>query len=166
WFYNLEDPSDELRRRMKALLIHHQVEYEKIADVIFMDSGRDRPLIITKRDERGTIIAHPVVRDLVAELLRRGIVLLVVDPFVQSHTAEENRNEEMNAVMSLWSQVAHLANCAVWLIHHFRKGGQGGDSDSFRGAASIQGAARVMSTLSAMTPEEASKLGVEVEHRR
>lgn len=166
WFYNLEDPSDELRRRMKALILHHHIDFDQIADIVFVDSGRDRPLIVTKRDERGTIVAHPVVSDLVAELLRRNIALFVVDPFVQSHTAEENRNEEMNAVMSLWSQVAHLAKCAVWLIHHFRKGGQGGDADSFRGAAAIQGAARVMSTLSTMTPDEASKLGVEPEYRR
>jgi hypothetical protein len=131
-----------------------------------VDSGRDRALIVTKRMPDGALLAHPVVDDLVAEIKRRGIVLLVVDPFVQSHTAEENRNEEMNLVMALWGQVAHRAQCAVWLIHHFRKGGQGGDGDAFRGAGAIQGAARVMSTLSAMSLDEASKLGIEPEHRR
>ena len=166
WFYNLEDPSDEMRRRIKALLMHHHLSVHDLAHPVYVDSGRDRPLVITHRDERGTLIARPVVEDLVAELKRRGIVLLVVDPFVQSHTAEENRNEEMNLVMALWGQVAHRAQCALWLVHHFRKGGQGGDSEAFRGAGAIQGAARVMSTLSAMSIEEAGKLGIEPEQRR
>lgn len=166
WFYNLEDPLDEMRRRAKAVMLHHKVRRDEIAGRIFLDSGRDRPLVIAIRNRDGDLIASPLVEPLVAELKRRGIILLVVDPFVQSHGAEENRNEEMNLVMSLWGQVAHRADCAVWLVHHFRKGGQMGDAESFRGAGAIQGAARVMSTLAAMSKEDASKLGVQDEHRR
>lgn len=166
WYYNLEDPADEMRRRIKALLMFHKLTTSDLQHPVYIDSGRDRALIVTRRDERGNLIAHPVVDALVAELVRRGIVLLVVDPFVQSHTAIENRNEEMNLVMALWGQVAHQAGCAVWLVHHFRKGGEGGDSEAFRGAGAIQGAARVMSTLSAMSIEEASKLGIEPDQRR
>jgi hypothetical protein len=166
WFYNLEDPQEELLRRVKAALMHHRVSFDEVKDRVYIDSGRDRPLIIASRNEKGDIIATPVVDQLVAELKRRGITLLVVDPFVNSHGAEENRNEEMNIVMRLWAQVANDADCAVWLIHHFRKGGQGGDGESFRGAGAIQGAARSMSTLSPMSPEEAKKLGIADDERR
>ena len=163
--YNREDPADEMDRRIAAALKHYRIDFEEVADSVYVDSGRDRPLVISRRMLDGTLVKAPIVVDLVAELKRRDIRLLVIDPFVQSHDAEENRNEEMNTVMAAWGQVANDAKCAVWLIHHFRKGGQSGDAESFRGAAAIQGAARVMSTLSTMSAEEASKLGVEDSER-
>lgn len=166
WFINLEDPRDELRRRMFALFRHHNLRFDGLKNKIYIDSGRDRPVVIAKRDPSGTLIAHPIVDDLVAEIKRRNIVLLVVDPFVQSHDAEENRNDEMNIVMALWGLVAHRGRCAVWLVHHFRKGGAAGDGEAFRGAGAIQGAARIMSTLAAMSPEEAEKLGIDDEKRK
>jgi hypothetical protein len=165
WFYNLEDPADELRRRVKATLQHHKVSRSEVAGKVFLDSGRDRPLCIAKRMADGRIALAPLIDPLVEELIRRGIVLLVIDPFVQSHDAEENRNEEMNLVMAAWGQVANRANCAVWLIHHFRKGGQGGDVDAIRGAGAIQGAARSMHTLSTMSLADAITMNIETTDR-
>lgn len=166
WFYNLEDPADEMKRRVKATIMHHKVPLALVAERVFVDSARDRPLIVATQDDSGRMTATPDVPRLVAELKRRNISVLVVDPFKRSHTAEENDNGDMDFVMSLWSQVAHDADCAVWLVHHFRKGGTGGDAESFRGAVAISGAARVMSTLSPMSPEEADKLGVPKDKRR
>jgi hypothetical protein len=165
WLYNLEDPMDEMRRRIKATLQHYRIGKAEVGDRIYINSGRDRPLIIARRAENGDLIAAPIVDDLVKEIKRRGIDVIVIDPFVQSHSAEENRNEEMNLVMSLWGMVAHRAHCAVWLVHHFRKGGKSGDAESIRGAGAIQGAARSMHTMSTMTTEEASKLGVQDDQR-
>jgi hypothetical protein len=159
WVINLEDPLDELKRRLRALMLHHGVTQAELAGKMFMDSGRDRTFVVAIRD-RGSLIVAPIVAAMVAELKRRGITLLIVDPFVASHEGEENRNEEMAFVMSLWARIAKEANCAIWLIHHFRKGGQAGDAEAIRGAGAIQGAARVMHTLSAMTPEEARAIGV------
>ena len=166
WLYNLEDPMDEMLRRIKAALMHHGVEFDEVKHGLYIDSGRSKPLIVATRNDRGDIVATPVVEELIAELKRRQIVVLVVDPFVQSHAAEENRNDEMNKVMALWAQVAHRADCAIWLVHHFRKGGQAGEGDAFRGAGAIHGAARAMSTLSQMSKEEADKLGVPDDERK
>ena len=107
----------------------------------------------------------PVIVPLIAELKSREIAVLIIDPFVQSHSAEENRNDEMNLVMAAWGRVASEANCAIWLVHHFRKGGQGGDVEAVRGAGAIQGAARSMHTLSTMTVDEANSLGIPSEDR-
>jgi hypothetical protein len=166
WLYNLEDPMEEMRRRMAAVLRHLKVAAADLAGRLFMDSGRDQGLFVTLRARDGTLFAAPVVDALVAEVKRRGITLLVIDPFVHSHGAEENNNEEMAFVMSLWARVAHEADCAVWLLHHFRKGGQGGDADAVRGAGAIQGAARAMHTLAIMSEEEAERLGVSADDRR
>lgn len=166
WFWNLEDPMEEVDRRIQAALIHNCLEFHEVSDRVFTDSGRDNPLCIASRDRQGALVLSPVIDPLVEELKRRGIVLLVIDPFVQSHQAEENDNNEMNKVVAAWSQVAHRADCAVWLIHHFRKGGAGGDPDSIRGAVAIIGAVRSAWTVSGMTSEEANKLGVPDDQRR
>jgi hypothetical protein len=164
WINNLEDPMEEMLLRLKGAFIRHKIQHADVDGKLFVNSGRDQPLIITQRIGNA-LVATPVVDALVAAIKARQIDVLIIDPFVQSHTAEENRNDEMNLVMSLWGVVAAKGDCAVWLIHHFRKGGQAGDSESFRGAVAVQGAARVMSTLSVMSAEEADKLGVPVEEK-
>ena len=165
WFYNLEDPQDELRRRIKATFQHYEISRSAVSGKLFLDSGRDRPLVVAVRIAGGGLVQAPVIVPLIAELTRREIAVLIIDPFVQSHSAEENRNDEMNLVMAAWGRVASEANCAIWLVHHFRKGGQGGDVEAVRGAGAIQGAARSMHTLSTMTADEANSLGVPPEDR-
>lgn len=166
WFYNLEDPIDEIRRRVKAAVIHHKIRLSDIEDRFFIDSGRDTPLTVAVRNEAGEVVAAPIVPALVNELKAREISVMVVDPFVQSHKVEENNNTEMADVLALWGKVADEANCAIWLVHHFRKGGQAGDGDAFRGASAVQGACRAMSTLTAMSKEEAKQFEIDETMRR
>jgi hypothetical protein len=156
WVYNGEDPTEEMLRRIIGICKHYSLERRDFQHMVYMDTGRDKPIIITERDSSGDLIASPIVDNLVDALRRREIKLLVVDPFAHTHTAEEN----------LWAQVADRADCAIDLVHHFRKGGQSGDAESFRGSSAIQGAARVMSTLSAMTEAEADRLDIDPTTRR
>ena len=103
WLYNLEDPRDELLRRVAALALHHAIEPAELEGRLFLDSGRDRPLIIAEVSD-GVTVAMPVVDDLISELKRRNIRLLIVDPFVKSHRLEENRNEQIDFATSLLEQ--------------------------------------------------------------
>ncbi len=166
WIYNLEDPRDELLRRVQAALIAHGVRPDDLAGRLFLDSGRDRPLVVAARLPDGTVVATPVVEALIEELRRRRVALLVVDPFVKSHRLEENRNEQIDFAAALWARVADAAGCAVLLVHHFRKGGVAGDADAFRGASALVDAARAAVTLTVMSEREAEGFGVPPERRR
>lgn len=166
WLWNLEDPRDEIFRRIIAIAKNFNIPWQEIAHSVYVNSGRDRPLVIAARDGRGNLIPTPDVPALVAEIKKRGIVLLVVDPFVHSHHGDENSNPEMALVMAQWAQVASQSDCAILLVHHYRKGGMTGDGEAARGASSLHGAARVMNTLSVMTQEEASQFGIEENKRR
>ena len=73
WIYNLEDPRDELLRRVQAALIAHRVWPADVAGRLFLDSGRDRPLVVAARLPDGGVVAMPVVEELIAELRRRGV---------------------------------------------------------------------------------------------
>lgn len=160
WFYNLEDPLVELDRRIAAALLAHNLTQGQLNDVVYVDSGRDRPLCLAKRNKFGDLEVWPETDALVAALRRRGIVLLVIDPFIHSHEGKENDNGEMAKMIAEWARVADQADCAVWLVHHFRKGGNGADPDAIRGAVAIVGAVRSAWTVSTMSAEEAKALGI------
>jgi len=160
WIYNLEDPRTELLRRVKACAIAYNVNYDEIAPRLFLDSGRDRPLVIAQKLRDGSVIAWPQVPALIAEIKRRGVRLLIVDPFVRSHRVEENHNDEVDFVAALWASVADQADCAILLVHHFKKGGVSGDAQAFRGASALIDASRAAVTLTTMSTEEAQRLNV------
>lgn len=165
WIYNLEDPRDELLRRVQAALIAHRIPAADLASRLFLDSGRDQPLVVAARLPDGTVVATPVVEALIEELRLRQVTLLVVDPFVKSHRLEENRNEQIDFAAALWSRVADTAGCAVLLVHHFRKGGIAGDADAFRGASALVDAARAAVALRTMDEKEAERFGIDEEER-
>lgn len=165
WIYNLEDPRTELLRRFKAALLGHDVHFETIQDRIFLDSGRDRPLIIASALRDGSVIAWPQVDSLIAELRARDVRVLIVDPFVRSHRVEENVNDQVDFVAAQWAMVADAADCSILLVHHFRKGGLSGDAAAFRGASALIDASRAAVTLATMSPEDAGKLGVTEKNR-
>ena len=165
WLWNLEDPRDEIERRIVATMIRYEISPDDIGKRLFLDSGRDQELCIAHQDRHGFSILEPVVDALVAELVARQIAVLVVDPFVSSHTVSENDNGAIDAVAKTWGKVAERANCAVELVHHLRKlGGVEATAESTRGAVSLVAAARSCRVLNRMTAEEAEKAGVET-HR-
>jgi hypothetical protein len=169
WIYNLEDPRDEVLRRVHAACIAHGVDPAKLEEgsSLFVDSGRDRPLIVAERTLDGTLVATPLVEELIKALRERAIKLLIVDPCVKSHRLEENKNEQVDFVAALWNRVAEEANCAILLVHHFRKGGtEQSGADSFRGASALIDASRAAVSLSTMTDKEAERSGVDADERR
>ncbi|MFN7305029.1 MAG: AAA family ATPase, partial [Acetobacteraceae bacterium] len=165
WIYNLEDPREELLRRVQAALIAHGIRPATMTGRLYLDSGRDQPLILAVRLPDGSTVATPIADALIAELIRREVRLLIVDPFVKSHRLEENRNEQVDFAATLWSRVADAAGCAILLVHHFRKGGVAGDADAFRGASALVDAARAAVALRSMDDGEAKRFGIAEEER-
>src|SRR5258706_1481568 len=67
WLWNLEDPQEETERKIQAAAIHYELTPDDIGDRLFVDSGRDQPLVIATSTKTGAVIARPVVDALVAE---------------------------------------------------------------------------------------------------
>ena len=162
WLYNLEDPAEELQRRITAAMVHHQIAPDLAGGRLFVDSGRDRPLCTAFQMRLGTSINVPELDAMTAEMLARQIDVLIVDPFVSSHQVNENDNGAIDLVAKqYWVQLAHRCNCAVELVHHTRKlGGEDGTSEAGRGASALLGAARSGRVLNRMTAEDREKAGI------
>ncbi len=173
WIFNNEDDEEELLRRTYAMMSLHNIKPEDMADGhgkprLYLNSGEQRPLMIAHKAKAGdaSIIVPKDANAVAAHLVANDIKLWVVDPFVETHGADENDNVEINAVARIYRQIAQMAQCAIILVHHTRKHPAAsadtaiGDADSGRGAGALMNAARVGLTLYSMTADDAKKLGV------
>jgi hypothetical protein len=162
WYYNGEDPGDELDRRFLATCLHYGINARDIEGWLFVDSGRDMPIVIAREERAGLVIAYPVVEGVIAAIKENGIDVFTVDPFVSSHEVSENDNAKINAVARQWAAIAEQCNCAVELVHHVRKtGGAEITVEDARGASALHDAARSMRALNRMSEDEAKKAGID-----
>jgi RecA-family ATPase len=127
WYWNGEDPRDELQRRVTAACMHYNIAPQDIGDRLFINSGRDSEIILARDDRTGIKIALPVIGALRREIRDLQLDVLYLDPFVASHAVPENDNGKINAVCRELAMQAEETNCAIELVHHVRKGsfGQG-----------------------------------------
>lgn len=161
WLMNLEDPADEVNRRLAALMQLHGIPRHELDTRLFVHHGRDRRLLMAAESQGG--FTYPDQDIVIEQAKAQRIGLIIVDPFVKSHTLEENDNSAMDAAVTAWSEVAERANLAVLLVHHVRKPGTGGADtsvDAARGAKSLTDAARSARILTPMSRDEAERLGI------
>lgn len=168
WLYNTEDPREEVERKVAAVMKFYGLTGDDIGDRLFIDTSRENKLIVggVALNVSFTAPVPSSVEGLVKGIQQRGVDVLIVDPLVHSHNADENSNTAMGHVMAEWRRVAEESNCCVELVHHTRKGNGDATVDDVRGAAAIMGAVRSARLLSVMTTREAGELGIAEEQRR
>lgn len=165
WLFN-EDPRDELDRRLAAACQHYGIREHDLRGYLFVDSFRDQEFITAKQTKNETVIVAPFREGLTAEIRRRRIDVMIVDPFVSTHSVGENDNMAIDLVIKqFWAPVISETNIAAELIHHSKKlGGAEVNAESARGAVSLIGAARSAIALNPMSQDEADKANVDNRH--
>lgn len=164
--YNIEDPLDEIQRRLCAIAIHYDIPFEDLKDVHLV-SGLDNPLSIASTKD-GVTGATKDYTKLVGLVKETKALQLILDPFVQVHSVDENSNNAVAVIGRLFSQLATNMQCAVNLVHHTRKlpsGTGAGDMDNARGASALVSAARIATTLTTMSESDAEHLQVPKDER-
>lgn len=179
WVFNNEDDEDELHRRVYAAMLHHDIHPDHLLDDVtnaprlFINSGEHRPFMIAKRVANAAGFAHIPADEAaaIAHIRANNIKLFVVDPFVETHEADENDNVQIAAIGRIYRRIAQQAECAVVLVHHTRKHPSGsaesyvGDQDSGRGAGALTALARIGVTLYGMSEKDAKKYRVDERER-
>lgn len=168
WLWNLEDALSDLSFSIQAAALHWNVRPADLNGRLFVDSGLDgATLKLAVQDRNGPAIDAQASAGIVAELKRRMIDVLVIDPFISSHGLSENDNAAIDLVAKEWSRIAAAAGCAVVLVHHARKtGGEAVNAESSRGASSLVDAARGGLALNTMTETEADRFAIDRANRR
>jgi AAA domain len=163
WLFNLEDDMTEIRRRVSAAMIHYNIKPADIGDRLMIDG--EKSLLITKTDNKGTKINVPVIDAVVEAIQALEVDVLIVDPFISSHDAQESDSGAMDLVMkSGWVRVARDGNCAVELCHHTTKtdaSSGAATAMSGRGSGAVVFACRSVVVLNPMSPEDAQKAGLD-----
>jgi hypothetical protein len=93
--------------------------------------------------------------------------VVIADPLIEFHTAEENDNTKLKAVTGWFRSLARMYHLAVLLAHHSRKGDQvPGSLEMARGASATGGAVRVAYTFLEALADDVERLGILPRHRR
>ncbi|QLP97481.1 MAG: AAA family ATPase [Rhodoblastus sp.] len=138
WLVNLEDPLEEIERRVAATMKHYGLRREDCPGHLYVNSGRDCELVVAKMTRGEMEVHRPLVDAVKATIAANQIDALIIDPFVRSHRLPENSNEAIDLAVSEWAKIADEASCAVDLVHHARKtGGMEVTVEDGRGASAM-----------------------------
>jgi hypothetical protein len=165
---NLDDPMEELERRVAAIQKYYKIPRSSLSETLFLEDcdGHGGLTIASQaRNDDGFYVANPDEQALADLIRENNIGLLVVDPFSESHTLEENSNPQMIQAMAAWRRIARATNCAILLVHHVRKGDASGSIDAARGAKATTDSGRVGLLMTTMSVPEAEQFNISDDDR-
>jgi AAA domain len=164
---SLEDDADELRRRILALMLHYKIDRSELKGWLFLSAPGAAGGKLMTADKSGRLTRGQLADNLVTVITARGIDLVSIDPFVKSHSVEENSNSAIDDVVQVLTDLAAKYDIAVDALHHTSKGAADpGNADRGRGASAMKDGARLVYTLAPMTTDEAQAFGIKDEDRR
>jgi hypothetical protein len=162
---SLEDGKKELKRRVRAAMLHHGITSADIKGWLFLWTPKGIRLMET--DERGKPVTGDLDQQICEQIVLRKIDLLGLDPLVKTHNVDENNNQAMDTVVGMLAARAQELDVAADTVHHTRKGpGDPGNADLGRGASAVKDAARIVDTLTPMSREEAQLFNVSDRERK
>jgi AAA domain len=161
---SLEDDTDELQRRIKAVLDHFQIDRSELDGWLFCATPEKMSKLAELKDKKRSV--GPLEQQIRDAIVRRQPDLVSLDPFVKIHALEENDSGDMDFVCDLLARFAVEFGIAVDSPHHVHKGQlTPGDADSGRGSSGIRDAGRLVYTLAPMSEAEAQTFGIDLEDR-
>ena len=160
--YNVEDDAHEQRRRLSATLRQFDRQPRDLGTRVVRIGPSATGTLLRRDPITGRLTFTKAMTALEEQIEQRKPDVVILDPMVELHDAEENDNMALRAVMAKFRAIAAQHNIAVVILHHSRKGASAspGDPDTLRGASSIVGAARIVLTVMVMQEADAKALGV------
>lgn len=164
---SLEDDADELRRRILALLLHYGIERAELSGWLYLWAPGAKGGKVMTLDDRGRPTRGQLAESIEELIIELSIDIVSVDPFVKTHSLEENSNSAIDEVAQVLTDLSAKHNIAVDAPHHTSKGtAEPGNADRGRGASAMKDAARLVYTLTPMNSDEAKLFAVTEEDRR
>jgi AAA domain len=168
WYWNGEDPQDEIERCIAAICLHYKIEPKELEGWLFLDTGHEMPICLAT-ENRGTVTVSGEVFTAINETLKlNNINVLVIDPFISIHRVSENNNALIDQVVKSLGRIAKQNDCAIEIVHHVRKpaaGQQEITADDTRGGGAIVNAVRSCQVLNRMSNKEAEQARIKQDER-
>jgi AAA domain len=164
---SLEDDIEELQRRILAAIIHHRIDRADLKGWLFYAAPGAAAGKLMTIDRTGRALRGQLAASIEAAIVKHGIDLVAIDPFVKSHAVPENENSIIDEVTQVLTDLAAKHNIAIDSPHHISKGpAEPGNANRGRGASAMVNAGRLVFTLTTMNNEEANAFGIAETERR
>jgi hypothetical protein len=164
---SLEDDAKELRRRILAVTLHYKIDRSELRGWLFLAAPGAAGGKLMTLDKKGRTLRGALADALETVIITRKIDLISLDPFVKTHSVEENSNSAIDDVVQVLTDMAAKHDISIDVPHHTSKGAADpGNAGRGRGASAMKDGGRLIYTLTTMTPEEAQTFGVSEEERR
>jgi hypothetical protein len=152
-----EDDDAEIWARMWGYCHRHGLPLEQLEGLVHVfDGGPDRPFKSVARDPKSGLLRRTkMLASLNDYVARVGARLVVFDPLVETHDANESDNAEVAVVMAAMRSCCRANDAAGLVVHHSRKlsslDGPPSPDNSARGASALVNGFRLNFLLSRPT---------------
>lgn len=161
---SLEDDAKELRRRILAAMLHYKIDRSEVRGWLFLAAPGAAAGKLMTIDKKGRPLRGALVDALETIIVARKIDMISLDPFIKTHSVEENSNSAIDDVVQILTDMAAKYDVGIDVPHHTSKGpADPGNAGRGRGASAMKDGGRLIYTLSTMTVEEAQAFGVSEE---
>jgi len=169
WYLSGEDPRDEIDRRIAAHMQYHQIERLTVAGNLFVDDRASFAIKLTKSARNTAVVfdddwmkafEHAIEHD--------RLDVAILDPFVAFHTATENDNSAMDAIIKRLGETCTRFACNIEISHHVRKPSVGMAEitvDDARGGGALVNATRSCRVINRMPSDIAQLENIPPERR-
>jgi hypothetical protein len=166
-FLCFEDGETELKRRVCAAMLEHGISNADITGYLFVRAITNSEIKLAIAGDYNKTERGPLRAALDAAIIRRNAGAVFLDPLVKTHAVNENSNKDMDFVIEILADLAIERDVAVDTPHHVSKGAADpGNADRGRGASAVKDGGRLVYTLTGMSKEASSSLGIDEKERR
>jgi hypothetical protein len=168
WYWNGEDPRDEMERRIAAVCLHYEVDAKELEGWLFIDSGHDMKIRLATEQRGQGILADTVIEEICQVIAALQIDVVILDPFISTHMVGESNNTLIDSVVKALGYIANKTNCSIEIVHHTRKPGLGQSAltaDDSRGGSAIVNGCRSVRVLNWMSATEAKDFKIDADNR-
>jgi len=167
-----EDDRDEIARRLHAITdANGWMDWREERDLL---GEHFYPIARVGEENRITVRnGTDIVRNLhwIGEIIATAnaipnLRLIILDPASRFRSGDENSNEDATKFVEALELIRRETGVTVLCAHHSRKGSDGSDADSIRGASAFVDALRFAATLAVPKEEDAKRMGLTDEERR
>lgn len=165
--YNGEDDVAEQSRRLQAVCMSYNLDYNEVKQNIILLDYTMIDLKLVVRNGRAASRNEAVINSFVELAEADDVVAAILDPLIDLHECDEGVSTEMNLVMRSLQELSKRANIAVLVMHHTTKAGSDrqeariGNMDIFRGASGIVYKCRAAFTLMDASTQDAEDYGLQ-----
>ena len=147
--------------------LHYKVSLAEVNGWLFLSAPGAAAGKLMTVDKKGRLRRGILAKLLEAAIITHKIDLLALDPFIKTHSVEENSNSAIDDVVQVLTDLAAKYDIAVDVPHHTSKGtADPGNANRGRGASAMKDGGRLIYTLTTMTIEEAEAFNVPEDQRR